>query len=113
MQSAVEKRRFPRIEFHAPLRYQIRGIPEFNNTVGEDISCQGVAFTSAKFIAPGTSLMLEISLLSRCLKPIGKIAWSHPLPHCDRYKAGVEFLELNRDEKNFLTDYVEMQRSNF
>lgn len=104
-----EKRRFPRIHLRTPIRYQIRGQPEFDNTVSENISTGGIGFTTSKFIPPATALMLEINLLSRFLRPIGEIAWVSPLPHSDRNRVGIEFIELDATEKNFLNDYINMQ----
>ncbi|MCK9604375.1 MAG: PilZ domain-containing protein [Candidatus Omnitrophica bacterium] len=104
------KRRFPRVELHIPLRYQIRGRPDFNNAICEDISVNGVGFTNDRFIPPLSKLTLELNVLSRSLSPIVTVAWSSPLPHSNKYHLGVEFLELNPVEKRYLGDYVDMQR---
>ena len=104
-----EKRCFPRIIFHTPIRCQIRGEPEFGNAVCNNISAGGMSFVGDKFIAPSTPVMLEINILSRILKPIGKIVWSQPLPHSDRNRLGIEFLELDPIEKNYLQDFINMQ----
>jgi hypothetical protein len=105
-----EKRCFPRVKLNMPLRYHTRGLPEYNNTLCEDISLGGVRFINDKFIRPEASLALEINVLTRALNPIGRVAWSQPLPHSDRYRVGVEFLELDLGEKNYLSDYIDMQR---
>jgi c-di-GMP-binding flagellar brake protein YcgR len=102
-------RRFPRIELHIPLRYQIRGTSEFNNAISEDISVGGMGFLNNKFIALSSNLTLEISILSHTLTPIGKVTWTSPLPHSNRYHLGIEFLELNPVEKRYLGDYIDMQ----
>jgi len=104
-----EKRRFGRVNLHAPVRYQIRGVSEFDNTVSEDISVGGVAFNGFKFIPPATPLMLEINLLSKVLHPIGRVSWCQPLSHSNRNRLGVEFLELESSEKRYLSDYINMQ----
>ena len=104
-----EKRRLPRIKLKTPLRYQIRGLPELNETVSDNVSLGGIGFINDRFIAPKTLVMLEINVLSRVLRPLGKIAWAASLPRSDNYRIGVEFLELDRGEKNYLTDYVDMQ----
>lgn len=111
MAAAVEeKRRFSRITLHSPLRYQIRGLSEFHNTLSNDISLGGVSFNNSRFIASNTAVALEINVLSRSLRPIGRVAWSSPLPHSDRYHLGIEFLEFDPKEKNYLSDYIDMQR---
>jgi len=96
------------------MRYQVRGsAAEFSNTISDNISAGGIAFNSARYIAPQTPLMLEIDVLSRVLHPVGRVAWCQPLPHSDRKRLGVEFLEIDPLEKNYLEDYIQMQTSRF
>ena len=108
------KRRAPRIGLRAQMRYQVRGSPsECDNVISHNISAYGVAFNTNKFLAPQTSLMLEIDILSRVLHPIGRVAWCQPVPHSDRNRLGVEFLEIDPLEKNYLEDYIKMQTGRF
>lgn len=104
-----EKRQFPRIILKTPLRYQVRGRPEFNNCLSEDISVGGIGFAGDRFIAPLTNLMLEVNILSRILTPVGRVVWANSLPHSGRFRLGVEFLELNPLDKQYLADYLDMQ----
>jgi Tfp pilus assembly protein PilZ len=107
-----EEMRFsPRVDFHTQLRYQLRGKPEFANAVSSDISCGGLKFTTDKFIPTSVPVMLEINVLNRVLRPIGKVAWSTPLAHSDRNQMGIEFVEFDMLEKNYLKDFVNMQLS--
>ena len=107
--SQQDKRRFPRIRCATPLRYQVRGSGEFNNVLTDDISSSGVGFINDRFIAPATPIMLEINLLSNVLTPIGKVAWSEPLLHSYRYRLGIEFIEFNQRERDYLGDYIDMR----
>ncbi len=104
-----DKRRFPRINVEVPLRYQVRGRPEFSNTITDNLSISGLGFPTDKFIAPSVVLMLEINVLSRTLNLIGKVAWSAPLPHCNNYCTRIEFIELYPREKQYLQDYLSVQ----
>lgn len=104
-----ENRNFPRLDLRAPLRYQVRGNLEFNNTITNDISLGGIGFSNNEFIAPQTPVVLELNILSRNLRAIARVVWSQPLPHSDRYRLGVEFLEFDPQEKNYLQDYIDMQ----
>ncbi|MCX5706358.1 MAG: PilZ domain-containing protein [Candidatus Omnitrophica bacterium] len=104
------KRQFSRIDLHAPLRYQVRGYAEFANAISDNVSLGGMAFNAHRFLAPETTIMLEVNLLSRILHPIARIKWCQPLPHSDRSRLGVEFLEFNQIEKNYLSDYIDMQQ---
>ena len=104
-----EKRRFRRIDLHTRLRYQIRGDSVYDNTISDNISEGGVAFTVSRFISPSTNIMLELDLLCRTLYPIGKVSWCQPLPHSEKNRLGVEFIEFNPIEKSFLADYINIK----
>jgi len=104
-----ENRCFPRIDFYSKIQYQIRGKPVFDSAITKDIGCGGLRFTNESFVPTSTPIMLEINVLNRVLRPIGKVAWSTPLPHSNRNQTGVEFIEFNMLEKNYLKDFVNMQ----
>jgi c-di-GMP-binding flagellar brake protein YcgR len=104
-----EKRRFTRIKFKSPVRYQVRGRPEFENAVSDNISAGGIGFINNRFLAPSTLVMLEINVLSRIVRPIGRIASSLSLSHSARNRLGIEFLEINNSEKHYLQDFIDMQ----
>jgi Tfp pilus assembly protein PilZ len=68
-----------------------------------------MSFTDDNFLPSATALMLEVNILSRVLCFIGKVAWASPLPHSDRYRIGVGFEEAAQPDKDFLSDYIDMQ----
>ena len=104
------KRRFPRIRIQTPLRYQIRGSPEFYNTLVDNISVGGLSFINTEFIRPSANLNIEINILSRILNSTGRVSWASPLPHSDRYKLGIEFVDLDPIQRHYLSDYIDIQR---
>jgi len=57
--------------------------------------------------------MLELNMLTKAMYPVGKVAWVNHIPHTDRYRFGIEFVEMDRDAKNFLGDYVDMRMGKF
>lgn len=104
-----EKRKTPRVALRAPICFWAKGTHAFNNTISYDISLGGIGCISDNFIAPQTPVVLEISFFSFLLKAIGKISWASPLPHSDRYRLGMEFLEFDPKDKNILAEYIDMQ----
>jgi hypothetical protein len=104
-----EKRFFPRTKLRTSLRYQIRGTSDFSNAICDDISLVGIGFVNEEFLTPDALVSLEINVMSKVLQAIGKVAWSHPLPHSNRFRVGIQFLEFNLPDKNFLSDYIKMQ----
>lgn len=108
------KRRVPRIGLRAEMRYYVRGAAsEFANVISNNISILGVGFSTHKYIAPQTILMLEIEVLSRVLHPIGRVAWCQALAHSDQSSLGVEFIEMDPLERHYLKDYIYMQTNGF
>ena len=104
-----EKRLFPRTRLKTSLRYQIRGTSNYRNAICDDISLVGIGFINNEFLTPETLVSLEIGVMSKVFRAIGKIAWSHSLPHSNRFRVGIQFLEFNLPDKNFLSDYIKMQ----
>ena len=103
------KRRFRRIDLHAPVRYQVRGRPDFGNSISDNISEGGLALNTLNFIPPSTAVMLEISVLSRILRPIARVSWCQPMPHSDNSRVGLEFIEFNAADRNFLSEYINIR----
>ena len=101
-----DKRQAARLGMHVPLRYQLRGSAEFSNTVSSNISSGGISFVVERFLPPDTDVMLEIKLLSRIVRPIGRIKWSSPLAHSDRYQSGAAFLEFDPQDHHYYRDYL-------
>ena len=102
----IEKRRSPRINLKVPLRYQVRGKPEFNSAISGDISICGLGFINDRFISPQNYLNIEINLLPEVINTAGRIVRADSLPRSDRYRLGVEFVELDFRKKQFLSDYI-------
>ena len=109
LQKRKENRSTPRLNFHSRIRFQFRGKPDFDSGISNDISCGGLRLTNEQFIPTSTLLMLEINVLNRVLRPIGKVAWSMPLAHSNRSQTGIEFVEFNGIEQNYLKDFINMQ----
>jgi c-di-GMP-binding flagellar brake protein YcgR len=107
---AERKRQFPRLRAQLAVRYQVRGTPEFSNTLADNISVGGVSVVNNAFIRPATALNLEINVLSRILSPVGKVVWATPLPHSNRYKLGIQFVDLDPVSQRYLADYIGLQQ---
>ena len=106
----TEKRRFPRISIKLPLRYQIRGTPEFNRASSADLSIGGLGFITAGFIAPNSYLNIEINLSPRIINATARVVRADSLRRSDSYQLGVEFCKLGYQEKQLLSDYINQQR---
>jgi hypothetical protein len=103
-----ERRINPRLELRVPVRCQRLGNPAYVNGLSEDISLGGTAFNCDKFIAPKTTLRMEITMPARTLYPIGVVCWTTQLPRSIISRHGVEFLEFDLQEKKYLRQFLDM-----
>ncbi|MGD9015611.1 MAG: PilZ domain-containing protein, partial [Candidatus Omnitrophota bacterium] len=100
---------FRRISAKFPIRYRIRRGGFFASALTENLSLSGTRLNADRFFPQGLNLNLELNILSKIINPVGKVVWSQPLPHSNRYKMGIQFIEINPQDKNYLTDYVNMR----
>ncbi|MFH0738699.1 MAG: PilZ domain-containing protein [Candidatus Omnitrophota bacterium] len=111
--SHQEKRVYPRLKLGVPFRYQARGTQEFRNALSDNLSIGGISFTASSYIPPSTNLMLEINLLKRALNPVARVAWATPIAHSDRYRLGLEFVEFNPKDREYIGDFIDTHLKRF
>ncbi len=104
-----EKRNFKRVDLNTPVRYQIRGTPDYGNTLTDNISEAGLAMNIDSFIPPSTPVMMEVNILNRVLHPLGIARWCQPIPHSSGNRMGIEFVEFDPLERKYLRDFINMK----
>lgn len=101
-----EKRQALRISVKFPIRYKIRRGGFFASALTNDLSLSGLRVNADRFFPLGINLNLELNILSRVINPVGRVIWSQPQPYSNRYQMGIEFVEINSQDKNYLSDYI-------
>ena len=105
-----ERRRYKRISSAIPLQYKkLKELSE--GTIGaitRDVGEGGVRFIANEFLPLASRLVVEIFLPAqpRPIKAISKVAWIRKVPAGDQYEVGNQFLEVGKDDKTNLSDYV-------
>lgn len=112
MDELVEKRRYPRVKTHIPVRYRkLRGGAgsEGSGSLSRDLSTGGVHFRTNEFIAMACRLILEldIPMLAKPIKAISKVAWIRKAGSGDDYEVGNQFLEMSKKDKELISEYVD------
>mgnify|MGYP001357077759 FL=1 len=108
-ENVVERRRFQRIDSNLPLRYKnIKAATVPMGSLTKDISEGGIRFKTNEFISLACRLVVEISLptAQRPIKAISKVAWIRKLTSGEQYELGNQFLEISKEDKGLITDYV-------
>lgn len=106
----IERRRFQRVGTSLPLHY--KNLKKFGDTpsgsLTRDLSEGGVCFKSSEFISLACRLVVEINLptIHRPIKAISKVAWIRKLPAGDSYELGNQFLEMTKEDKTLIKDFV-------
>ena len=110
MSTINEKRKFPRIESRFPLKYKdLRRMgEEYRGTVSKNVSEGGIRFRSDRFISLACRLVVELSLpsITKPIRAVSKITWIKKLPAGDDYEVGNQFLEISREDKEVIREYV-------
>lgn len=108
-----EKRKVPRIPSNFPLKYRDLNRPqtEFRGTVSKNISAGGVRFRSDRFISLACRLVVELNLPKQDnpIRAVSKITWIKKLPTGDDYEVGNQFLEITREDRSAIRDFVKEQ----
>jgi c-di-GMP-binding flagellar brake protein YcgR len=105
-----ERRRYPRAETNLSISYKnLRSAGQTPITsTAKDISEGGARFKTSEFISLACRLVLEISIPTspKPVKAISKVAWIKKLPVGDHYEIGNHFLEITKEDKARILEYV-------
>lgn len=107
--NVTERRRFQRIDSSLPLRYRnIKTATVPMGSLTKDIGEGGVRFKANEFISLACRLVVEITLptVQRPIKAISKVAWIRKLSSGEQYELGSQFLEISKEDRSIVTDYV-------
>ena len=74
----------------------------------KDIGEGGIRFKTNEFISLACRLVVEITLptIAKPIKAISKVAWIRKLSSGDQYELGNQFLEISKEDRAIITDYV-------
>lgn len=108
--SLAEKRRYQRVGVSLPLEYRdLRKTAELpKGSLLRNISEGGICFSSREFMSLACRLVLNITLPNnpKPVKAISKVAWIRKLPMSDQYELGNQFLEITKEDRAQITNFV-------
>lgn len=111
MYNGEERRKYPRIDTHIPVKFrklsQTAGASGLDS-ISKDLSEGGIRIRTPEFIAMAMRLILEMRtpVSDEPLKVIFKVAWIRKDETTDEYELGGKFLEMSKDDKKALLDYI-------
>jgi len=107
----LEKRKYPRVKTHIPVKIRKLKGPESwdgESSITKNLSTGGIRFRTAEFISMACRLILEldIPMFTKPVKAISKVAWIRKLPSGDDYEVGNQFIEMTKEDKALVSEYV-------
>ncbi len=105
----TERRRYQRIDSNLPVRYRnLKTATVPLGSLTKDIGEGGIRFKTNEFISLACRLVVEITLptIPRPIKAISKVAWIRKVSSGDQYELGNQFLEISKEDRAVITDYV-------
>jgi len=102
-----EKRRNSRSPISFPIECSVIPGKEYFYTVTKDLSVGGARILSDEFLSKNNCLKLNINLIDKVLGIKAKVVWCNKERASDRYYAGLEFVEIPEENKNYLSSIIE------
>jgi len=108
----IERRKFLRIKEEGSVSYSVMPRYKSEQTVARDSSLGGIRFISDNFISPGSILKLKIELqyAQKIINALARLVWITAVFDNELYEVGVEFIEINSGDLEFLRDYLSKPR---
>ncbi|MFA5144156.1 MAG: PilZ domain-containing protein [Candidatus Omnitrophota bacterium] len=107
---ADDKRRYRRVGTNLAVQYRdLKKTAELpKGSVLRNISEGGACFVSKEFMSLACRLIVNITLPDnpKPVKAISKVAWIRRLPSGDQYELGNQFLEIAKEDKVLISDFV-------
>ena len=103
-----ERRKYARINVHHNLKYKVSSRNIGNISFARNLSAGGVLLYSKNQIFVGEEVELEILSLahSRSIRVKGKVVRVRKLEKIGYFEVGVEFLEINPEERDFINKKI-------
>lgn len=79
---------------------------KFFYTVSKDLSLYGTKIISKDFLASGQEIMVYIDLIKDVVKVKTKVVCSNKASYMERYYVGLQFLEMNREDRQKLLNFL-------
>lgn len=102
-----EKRKYARVREDDKISYTEIPFSKTSRMLSLDFSQGGVRFISDHFIKPQSILKIELVLerAKKVIKALAAVKWVKPLYDDEQYEVGVEFLDIDSGELQFLKQY--------
>jgi len=103
-----ERRKFIRIDEQTAVSYSVMPNYKSERKLTQDLSLGGIKFISDHFMPVGSILKIEIRLkhIPKVINAVVKLIWIKAIFNDEQYDVGVEFVHIDREDLEFMHDYL-------
>jgi c-di-GMP-binding flagellar brake protein YcgR len=101
-----ERRTSRRFDISFPLECNVLPTSKYFYTVSKDLSVKGIRIVCDKFLQRNHCLRVDINLIDKIVNAKAKVSWCNQQGNTERYVAGLEFVELNRENKEIISKFL-------
>ena len=105
----IDRRNTPRFRAYRPVRIQRPGALQIVETLTKDLGTGGLRCISPTLFPVSTEVSVEL-VLSTGEEPFsvrGRMVWFRMIPHSEQVDLGIEFIELEDQDKRRLSAYMD------
>lgn len=106
LDQSSQKRRFYRLDERLTVHYRVRGEQSAHATVTENVSIGGAGLKGESYVPMHSALDVDLNLGARVVHAVGIVTWVASMPHSDRTRFGVEFIESDPLDSEYLADFI-------
>lgn len=101
-----ERRKYPRSEISFPLECKILPDNGYFYTVSKNLSLAGLKIISDQFIPKNSIVRLHVNLIDTVVDIKARVAWCSKQRACERYAAGLEFIEKTDIHETHISHFL-------
>jgi len=104
-----ERRRWPRLRVYSPVKYRFLQKDRFQCCITCDISEGGAGLLMDAPLSRGTCIYFQIKLhdMPNPATGIARVVWVSKDPFSEKYRAGLEFLEISGASRSEISAFVD------
>ncbi len=107
----AERRRLPRLRTSIAVQFRnvLKPQESYSGSLSKDLSASGVRLITPHFLPKEARLVLLL-FMPRDLKPlriIARVVWMRRKPFNEAYECGIQFLEIDPEDRGAIAEFVE------
>ena len=106
-----DRRKHPRFNISFPVECKVLPSKGYFYTVTKDLGLGGVKILNNDFVSKGNLFRLDLNIIDKVLNLKAKVAWCNKERASERHLVGLEFVEINKNDRQYLSQFLDSIRA--